>query len=203
MHFKNFSPEYLERYRKEEDVLIVEVTIDSPYDLYDDKDPSPLKARDLKPTVEDYIATCIREIPMGQKLRLDFYFYKFSNDPSEAVALEKSVREFFVYKAKVRFLDFKFKIRNGLKSVAIGLGFLFMCIFISSSFLSTSNTIFERFFLEGLSVLGWVSLWNPVQIFLYEIWPIIANSKTLKRCSKIDMSFQSINDLPEDRKYIA
>jgi len=203
MHFENFSPEYLERYRREGDVIIVEITIDSPYDLYDDKDPSALRARDLKPSVEDYIATCIREIPSGQKVRLDFYFYKFSSDQSEAVILEKSVREFFIYKAKVRLLDFKFKIKNGLKSVFIGLGFLFMCIFISNSFLSTSNTIFERFFLEGLSVLGWVSLWNPVQIFLYEIWPIIASSKTLKRCSKVNMSFQSIDDLPEDRKYIA
>lgn len=202
MIFNNWSKEYLKRYRTEDDCIVIEITIDSPYDLYDDKDPSPLKVRDLKPSIENYILTCIREIPKNKKVRINFYFFKFGISDSEIVNLRKSVKEFFDYRSKVRFVDFKFTIRNGLKSVAIGLVFLFMCIFISNKFLNSPQTLVGRFFLEGLSVLGWVSLWNPVQIFLYEIWPIISNSKNLKRVSKLDFNFKAIESLPEDRKYI-
>lgn len=202
MFFKSWSKEYLKRYRTEGDCIVIEITIDSPYDLYDDKDPSPLKVRDLKPSIEQYILTCIREIPSSSKSRIDFYFYSFGILDEEIDNLRKSVKEFFDYRSKIRMMDFKFKIRNGLKSVLIGLVFLFMCIFISNKFLDSPQTLVGRFFLEGLSVLGWVSLWNPVQIFLYEIWPIIANSKNLIRISKLDFDFKSIDRLPEGRKYI-
>lgn len=202
MHFKNWSPEYLERYHYDGDYLVVEVAIDGPFDLYDDKDPSPLKARDLKPSVEAYITNCVREIPFAQKMRIDFYFYEFTGDDKEVKLLEKSVRDFFIYQSRVRFVDFKFSIKNGLRSLSIGFIFLFLCIFISHTFLSSPTTLVATFFLEGLSVLGWVSLWNPVQVFLYEIWPIIGNSKTLKRCSTLEMRFQSIEALSERRRYL-
>ncbi|MDP4361090.1 hypothetical protein QR510_31140, partial [Escherichia coli] len=31
---------------------------------------------------------------------------------------------------------------------------------------------FRRFFNEGLIILGWVANWRPVEIFLYEWWPL-------------------------------
>jgi len=202
MHSQNWSDEYLERYRKEGDLLIIEISLEEPYNLYDDKDPSPLKVRDLKPIIEQYITNCIREIPDKQNVRVDFYFYEISDSVEEKLLLKKSVIDFFIYRTKVRFLDFRYKIKYGLKSTAIGLCFLFFCIYISSSYLNDENGIVEQFFLEGLSVLGWVSLWNPVQVFLYEIWPILTSAKILKRCGEIDYEFKSIDPLSEKRRYI-
>lgn len=202
MHSQNFSKEYLERYRKEGDLLIIEISLEEPYNLYDDKDPSPLKVRDLKPIIEQYIANCIREIPDKQKVRVDFYFYSISDSEEEKSLLKKSVRDFFIYRTKIRFLDFRYKIKYGFKSFSIGLCFLFFCIYISTSYLNNDNDIVQKFFLEGLSVLGWVSLWNPVQVFLYEIWPILTSAKILRRCSNIDYTFKSIDPIAEKRRYI-
>ncbi len=192
MHFRNWHPKYLERYHKEGDTIVIEVAIQSVGDLFEDKDPSPLKLRDLKPSVESYIVNCVREIPFDQKLRVDFCFYDYSGSEHEEERLRKSIKNFFIYRSQVKMLEFKFKIKNGLKSIAIGLSFLFLCIYLSNSIISSDNPIVETFFGEGLSVLGWVSLWNPVQIFLYEIWPILSMSRSLKRCAHVETQFKEI-----------
>jgi hypothetical protein len=31
---------------------------------------------------------------------------------------------------------------------------------------------FGDVFTQGLTIVGWVSLWRPVEIFLYEWWPL-------------------------------
>ena len=192
MHFRNWHPKFLERYRKEGDTIVIEVALQSVSDLFEDKDPSPIRLRDIKPSVETYIVNCVREIPLDQKLRVDFCFYDYAPSEHDEVRLEKSIRNFFNYSAQVEMLSFKFKIKNGLKSFVIGLCFLFACIYISHTFENSEHNLLQAFFGEGLSVLGWVSLWTPVQIFLYEIWPILSMSRSLRRCSELEISFKEI-----------
>jgi hypothetical protein len=202
MYSQNWSDEYLQRYRKDGDTYIIEISLQDPFNLYDDKDPSPLKVRDLKPILEQYIFNCLREIPNEDKVRIEFYFYEPPQTQEEKDLLKKSVKDFFSYRCKVRFLDFRLKIKYGLRSTLIGLIFLFFCIYISSVYLKNQNDIVGQFFLEGLSVLGWVSLWNPVQVFLYEIWPILTSAKILRKCSQVEYTFNSINPIAEERRYI-
>ena len=192
MHFRNWHPKYLERYHKEEDYIVVEVALQSPNELYEDKDPSPLRLRDLRPSVENYIVNCVREIPLDQDVRIDFCFYDFEGAEHQNERIEKSIRNYFLYRSQVKMLEFRFKIKNGLKSIVIGLCFLFLCIYLSHTIIKSDNKLLQTFFGEGLSVLGWVSLWNPIQIFLYEIWPILSMARSFKRCAQLDMNFREI-----------
>ncbi len=202
MEFSNNSSEYLERYRREGDKILIEISINQPYDLYDDKDPSPLNVRDITPAVEQYIVDCVREIPSSLGIRIDFYFYTFTGDANDVDQLRKSVSDFFKYAAIVKKAEFKNKIMQGLKSLLMGLTFLFLCTYSSHAFVEYSDSLLKAFFIEGVTVLGWVSLWNPVQIFLYEIWPILSQVSILNRCTSIETTFRNVENLPEIRKYI-
>jgi hypothetical protein len=37
---------------------------------------------------------------------------------------------------------------------------------------------------EGLILLGWVANWRPIEIFLYEWWPIVRHRNLLRRLSQ-------------------
>ena len=45
----------IERYQIEGEMIIIEIAIDEPSAIYNDKDPSPLRLRDFKKNVEKYI----------------------------------------------------------------------------------------------------------------------------------------------------
>lgn len=196
----DFRP--LERYRVEGKTVVIEMTLEEPYDIYNAKDPSPLRMRDFKKDVEKYITDSLREIPKNKKIRVVFYFDKFLNEQKEQELLYKSYKEFFSTEVKIKRLETKQKFMRGLKFLLTGSLFLFSCIFISHFLNKNVDSIFKSFFLEGLNVLGWVSLWNPVQIFLYEIWPIIDDRKILERALNAHVEFKDIKEMPDDRKYI-
>ena len=202
MYFRNWSPEFIKRHRIIDDLVVIEIAINTPYDLYEDKDPSPLKTRDLKPSVETYLIHCLREIPKKLKVRIDFCFYEFSGDENEKQKLEKSVKSFLKYRAVTKKIDFRFRCFDGFKAIVIGLLFLFLCIYIQHISQVKNPDVLYTFYMEGLSVLGWVSLWNPVQIFLYEVWPILSYARSLKRCSELEMQFRTIDSLNESREYL-
>ncbi len=198
------SSEYapLERYRIEGDTVIIEMGLEEPFDVYDDKDPSPLRIRDLKKEVETYIIDSIREIPHAKKIRVVFYFDKFSDSEEEIEHLGRSYFDFFAFETKVKTHQIKLKVKRGLKSLLVGLSFLFFCIFMAKILKDQTESLFSSFFVEGLTVLGWVSLWTPIQVFLYEIWPLLETIKTFKRALVADVDFKSVKQLPEPRQYI-
>jgi hypothetical protein len=62
---------------------------------------------------------------------------------------------------------------EGVKSLQKGIVFLAICLFLSA-FLSGTALLpgfLGTLFSNGLEIAGWVSLWRPIEIFLYEWWP--------------------------------
>ena len=63
--------------------------------------------------------------------------------------------------------------RIGRASLAVGLAMLCLCIVLGAEFSSrVGETYASRFLGEGLIILGWVANWRPIQIFLYDWWPL-------------------------------
>jgi hypothetical protein len=46
----------------------------------------------------------------------------------------------------------------------------------------------SRFVDEGLVILGWVANWKPIEIFLYDWWPLARRRDLYRRLS--DASFE-------------
>ncbi|MHC1781704.1 MAG: hypothetical protein AB9891_02890 [Anaerolineaceae bacterium] len=62
---------------------------------------------------------------------------------------------------------------EGFEALQTGLVFMAVCLFISL-YVSKQEVIpeyLQTFVGQGLSVVGWVSMWKPIDIFLYQWWP--------------------------------
>ena len=70
----------------------------------------------------------------------------------------------------------------------IGLAFLLLAIvvgeWIAGRIGSERHAIVIQ---ESLIILGWVALWRPLGIFLYDWWPIRAEAKLLDRLGEMDV----------------
>jgi hypothetical protein len=50
---------------------------------------------------------------------------------------------------------------------------------------------------EGLSILGWVAMWRPVEIFLYDWWPEIGKRRLFDRLASMPIDTVMSDDIPD------
>ena len=62
---------------------------------------------------------------------------------------------------------------EGFEALQMGLSFMAGCLFLSLYLRGMKNSpeFLRTFISEGLSIVGWVSMWKPIDILLYQWWP--------------------------------
>jgi hypothetical protein len=79
----------------------------------------------------------------------------------------------------------RFQFREGRATLAIGLGFLVVCISVRQLALAVTGDAVGRILQESLLILGWVAMWRPLQIFLYDWWPIRHRGRVFDKLAKV------------------
>lgn len=154
--------------------------------LFSSIDPSPFVERNLDHAAERFIVNWAREQPRRSELRLEIALLD-QPDPDDACEREitEAVRLHFTRRADGRTRELKELLRRGRRSLLIGVVFLTVCLFAgdmaAAQLASRPGTIIK----EGLTVAGWVAMWQPMNIFLYGWWPITGDRQLFRRLSQM------------------
>ena len=93
--------------------------------------------------------------------------------PDEAAVLRDAIHEFFRQRALGQRRRLRELLRVGRTSLAIGLVVLASAVAIGNFLASLmKGDEVGQILGEMLVVGGWVSMWRPLEIFLYDWWPI-------------------------------
>ena len=78
---------------------------------------------------------------------------------------------------------------KGLKALQDGLIFLAACLLISFAFENAEflPEFLRRFLAEGFLIAGWVSLWHPIEVLLYEWWPFSRENRIYESILKMEI----------------
>ena len=72
----------------------------------------------------------------------------------------------------------EFDLRRGWISLAIGLGFLILFFALGQVVITSfGETPLSSLARESLLIGGWVAMWKPLEIFLYDWWPIVGERR--------------------------
>ena len=73
--------------------------------------------------------------------------------------------------------------RKGRIELLFGLLFLAACLAMSSAVaaLVFGPAWLNQFLVEGLIIVGWIALWHPVDMLLFERWPLRTELRQLER----------------------
>ena len=150
----------------------IEVHVAELKQLFDSMDPSPFRQRDLDPRAEEFIVSWAREARRGAPLRLTVHADHVPEAAHEA-ALGAAINDFFLYRARITRRRLRELFRIGRISLVIGLVALTIA-FGLSNFLGNvlAGVGIADLVQEGVLIGGWVAMWRPVEIFLYDWWPI-------------------------------
>lgn len=165
---------------------VMEVRLRSVQQLFNSLDPSPFVDRDLDSDAEEYIVSWARELPHHGEFQLLLHIDEFPEDPATEARVEAAVQHYFAYRAEVTGRDFTRLMREGRLSLVIGLLFLGACLLGARYMgnLALQHPLGE-FAIESLIIGGWVAMWRPMEIFLYEWWPLARRRSILRRLARM------------------
>jgi len=70
--------------------------------------------------------------------------------------------------------------------LAIGFAFLAALLMLSQLVVRLlGDSAFGRLLSERLLIVGWVAMWRPIEIFLYDWWPVVGEQRVYEQLSRI------------------
>lgn len=164
------------------DAGVIELKVESLASLFDPLDPFPLPTRDLSRTAEEFIVEWARELPATAPIRLVLHVPALAGH--DVPDLQAAFTKHFAQRVKSVGGDISELFRVGRMSLAIGLAMLVACVLgAQSAVMLFGSTPPARILSEGLIILGWVANWRPVEIFLYDWWPLARRRRLYQRLS--------------------
>jgi hypothetical protein len=139
--------------------------------LFNSMDPSPFVEKDLDDDAEEFIVSWAQEFSAGTPIRLRVYIEQWpAQDPKELITT--AIHNHFAHRANITELEFKRLLKQGRTTLFIGLAFLSVCLGLSKLLLGREAGTWAAIARESLAIAGWVAMWRPMEIFLYDWWPL-------------------------------
>lgn len=161
---------------------MIEIKINAPEQILNSFDPSPFHIRDLDDRAADYIIECAEELGSASPLLLVIELPGNEAARDLSRELPTALSNSFRYRATQARFKLRDLFRNGRVSLAIGLAVLGLCTLVIHLLEHAgANSTFAQVTEQGLFILGWVALWRPLEIFLYDWWPIRKRINLLDR----------------------
>jgi hypothetical protein len=178
---RNQSPQQ-SGYRRDGETWLIEIRLRELRRLFNHLDPAPFREKDLDPAAAEYIEDAVREIGPRHPCKLVIHLHADERMSEDARMLPDSIAHYFEYRAHQTQVELRRLLRRGVMSLAIGLAFMFACLSLMRSLGMAGNQELLR---EGLLIMGWVALWRPIEIFLYDWWPILTQRRRFETVARM------------------
>ena len=163
---------------------IVELRVRELRQLFDAMDPSPLREQDLVRSVEDYILESIKQLHGTGPVTLRVHV---GDDPSasDRDTAVNAIHTHFERRAVHFRRSLRDLLRDGWVSLTIGLTFLVVVFALSQLVVRmVGEGAWGTLVRESMLIGGWVAMWRPLEIFLYDWWPIGRERRQADRLSR-------------------
>jgi hypothetical protein len=152
---------------------LIEVRVQNIAQLFHTLDPFPFREKDLDQEAEDYIVSWAREMPGNCPIKIVVHVPDTESQTNAARDLGEAFSRYFSGRAAAVQRDLNEMFRVGRRSLGIGASILVACLFLAHLTAGYLVEIpFKRLAEESLLILGWVANWRPLEIFLYDWWPL-------------------------------
>jgi hypothetical protein len=165
--------------------FVIEVRVAELRRLFNSIDPSPFRSKDLDPNAAEFIVGWSKEAPRDAQLGLLVYLDRSAGLPDEPAVLREAVHAFFRQQAADARRRLRDLFRVGRTSLVIGLTVLGSFLVLGDLAAGRMGGGAGEIVRESLLIGGWVAMWRPLEVFLYDWWPIRAESRLFDRLASM------------------
>jgi hypothetical protein len=183
-----------DRYKHENGVLIIEVGVKNSRQLYNERDPSPFRERDLDPQFVTYLVSSIEEFPLRTKMKVRILTAdKEDLLPEISNVVGEAIRAYFKYESTLVMPRLRKRHRTARYFFLIGFATLIVCLSLAN--VIDSQKSYPRvtsIASVSLIIIGWVAMWHPVEALLYDWWPIHEQRQYFDKIALIEVEVQGL-----------
>ncbi|ADH87903.1 conserved hypothetical protein [Ancylobacter novellus DSM 506] len=167
----------------------IDLRVDDPQQLLDMLDPYPFRERGLDGDVDEYICEHAAETAPGHRLAIAIHLPAAVTGSERALGLPGIMQRHFERQAERRSSDLAHLFALGRKMLLIGLIVLGVCLVVGQFLVGLfPGSRLAEVVMEGLVILGWVANWRPMEIFLFDWWPLVRERRLYRRLAHADIS---------------
>lgn len=163
---------------------LIEIRVNDIAQLFHTLDPFPFREKDLAEDAEDYIVGWAREMPGNRLFKIVVHIPDNESQKGATRDFVEAFSRYFVGRVVVVQRDLNELFRIGRRSLLIGASILATCFLLAhlaGSYLT--EIAFKRLAEQSFLILGWVANWRPLEIFLYDWWPLAHRRDLYNRLS--------------------
>jgi len=166
----------------------IEIYLEDIHHLFEPKHLNPLKNSVIQGSGMDVLffrsRTHFRYFPKSIILHLPLGEY----DKEHIIKSVKKYCDSKIESIKMHQVAFK---NDRRINIITGLLFLITCLGISKFMIHKIHPESLQYFLkEGLVIVGWISIWRPTEILLFDWWPVKKHIRTYERIKEMPITIE-------------
>jgi hypothetical protein len=175
---------------------VIEIRVDTISALFNTLDPYPFRQRDMDRNAEEFIVGWAREQSRDGPITLIVHLPADELNHPQAGLVPRAITNYFGERMEAVTLELRELFRVGRLSLGVGLLVLAACLVVGR-FIPTSMNLgyLNRFVSEGLIILGWVANWRPIEIFLYDWWPLVRRRNLFGRLADARVELRAVDKI--------
>lgn len=163
------------RYRLDNGQPILDVRVESMEQLFDRRDPAPFRDRDLDPGFVEYLLDAARDLARVRPWRLEIWM---GTSPSDDVS--QAVRAYFQHEIDRTNRERREQVHRGLIGLAVALAVVMVLIAVAGVVERRLTGTFGTLLREALVISGWVLMWRPLDVLVYDRIGWLRNRRVLE-----------------------
>lgn len=181
------------------EIATIEVRIRDIRQLFNSLDATPFPETDLDADAEAFILGWAIEFRSDSPLRLRIHVEQFPADAEHIRQVETALHGFFEYRADVVQRRLRRMLDLGRTSLAIGLACLAASVAGAHMIGKLGDNPLFAILRESLIIGGWVAMWRPLEILLYDWWPLRQERDVCLRLARADVEIVAAVAHPANR----
>jgi hypothetical protein len=173
----------------------IELRIGTLAELFNSMDPTPFHHCDLDTDAQEYLESWAMTYPPESHFRVIVHIAQMPGEDPEPTVRE-AIHNYFDFKSIVNRRNLRLLLLEGRTGLLIGISFLALCLISADLLAAFGTNAFSRVLKESLVIGGWVAMWRPMQIFLYEWWPLVRRGHIYRNLSVAKVHVVAANPAP-------
>ncbi len=165
---------------------IVEVSLDSYTDIFNEWDHASYKKRDMDPELALFIENCSLEIPFKYGINICFYLPKEIQNTEKEKVIESGFKTYYNF-----YTDFEMKdLRYSYRKVAGYIITSFLLLAVAYILSGKSDDLFFSTITQCFTVGGWVFLWEAISFSFFKKSSKVDTIKNYQRLARAPIYFR-------------
>lgn len=166
---------------------VIDVRVTDLAQLFNSLDPTPFPEKDLDEDAEEFIVSWARELHAHAPFIVKVHVTGGTVEDSQTARVRDTIRVYFTHRAEMMHLKLRQLLNVGRISLVIGVAFLAVCIILADLLGKSGQGPFIDILQNSLIIGGWVAMWRPIEILLYDWWPLLREKQIFRRLSMAEV----------------